>query len=132
MITITDLVSICDDRYAVNLGWFEALGSWVADEPDPRRQRWFAVANHRHAWHADLWAKRRPAVPHDAEHRLPSPVAVTATADRAEAYATFLDEELARIAAIRTASDAELDPATHRLINLLEADLADLRNRMPR
>jgi hypothetical protein len=130
-ITITDLVGICDECYAVDLGWFETIGGWVADESDPARQRWFAVAGHRLAWHAELWARRRPAIPHDTDHSLPPAAPVAVTGDRLAAAAAFLEESRAFVDGLRRRTDPVLDPATHRLADLVDADLADLQRRLP-
>jgi hypothetical protein len=127
VIGIVDLVDVCDRRYADDLGWFTLLGRWVTDEPDPARQRWFAVASHRHAWHAELWAQRRPAIPHDADHVLPDPAAVEPTGDRAAAYAAHLVAVRAELADLRAAIDPELDPSTLRTLTLVDADLAALQ-----
>lgn len=125
-VEITELVAVCGRLEATNVALFERLGAWVADESDPARQRWFAVAGHRHAWHAELWAERRPRIPHDA------PIGVGETSydsdDRAEWYArqvTRLQEELAQLEA---RIDPVLDPSTARVITLVGADLAALRS----
>ena len=131
VIAITDLVGVCDEHYARYLGWFALLGERVRDEPDPELQRLFATAAHRHAWHADLWASRRPAIPHDATHALPTPASHAIGADLVAAYVAFLDAERAQLARLRAVVDCDLDPSTVRVIDLVDADLADLRSRLP-
>ena len=41
---------------------FEVLGSWVASEPVPEAQMLFDVYSQQHAWHAELFAERLPAL----------------------------------------------------------------------
>ncbi|HVA03911.1 MAG TPA: hypothetical protein VMU64_09185 [Acidimicrobiales bacterium] len=68
---------------------FEILGSWVASEPVPEAQMVFDVFSQQHAWHAELFADRLPAldfVDADALMVAPSPevdrmLAVMAGAD---------------------------------------------------
>jgi hypothetical protein len=125
-IGIVDLVGVCDEQYAVNLGWFVVLGERVRDETDPQLQRWFATAAHRHAWHAELWASRRPAIPHDAIHELPAPAAIEVGDDLAVAYRDHLVLQRAWLGRLRDEIDPELDPSTLRVLTLVDADLADL------
>lgn len=131
MIAITDLVDVCDEQSAVYLGWFALLGQRVRDEPDPILQRLFATAAHRHAWHAELWANRRPAIPHDTIHELPPPASPSIEDDLATAYREHLVAERAKLARLRAGVDRDLDPSTVRVIDLVDADLADLQSRLP-
>jgi hypothetical protein len=41
---------------------FEVLGSWVTSEPVPEAQVLFDVYSQQHAWHAELFADRLPAL----------------------------------------------------------------------
>jgi hypothetical protein len=41
---------------------FEVLGSWVASEPVPEAQVLFDIFSQQHAWHAELFADRLPAL----------------------------------------------------------------------
>jgi hypothetical protein len=41
---------------------FEVLGVWVASEPVPEAQVLFDVYSQQHAWHAELFAERLPAL----------------------------------------------------------------------
>lgn len=129
MIPIDELVTLSERRCTLALGWFETLGGWVVDEPDPRRQRWFATACHRLAWHADLWSDRRPAIPHDVVHPRPRPASVDPTGDRAAALSAHLAAERNELAALAARVDPDLDPATLRVIALVDADLAELLER---
>lgn len=131
MITIDELGGICDVRCSLALGWFETVGRWVPDEPHPERQRWFSTVCHRLAWHAELWAERRPAIPHDAVRTRPRSIEVTASGDRLEALGAHLIAERGALAAISARVDADLDPATLRVISLVDADLVDLLGHRP-
>lgn len=131
VIAITDLVEVCDEQYALYLGWFALLGQRVRDEPDPNLQRLFATAAQRHAWHAELWANRRPAIPHDAIHELPPPVSPLIEDDLAAAYREHLVAERAELERLRAGVDRDLDPSTVRVIDLVDADLADLQSQAP-
>lgn len=130
MIGIVDLVALCDARAATDLGWFVVLGRHVATEPDPALQRTLAAAAHRHAWHAELWAQRRPAIPHDAVHPLPEPATVDAAGDLVGTYRSHLAAQRALLSELRGRTDRELDPATRRVVDLVDADLADLAARL--
>jgi hypothetical protein len=46
----------------VDLRLFEVVGGWVPDVPEPAVKRWLAGAARHHAWRADQWADRFPAV----------------------------------------------------------------------
>jgi hypothetical protein len=128
-VEITELVDVCERMSLLNRVLFEQLGSWVADESDPRRQQWFAVACHRHAWHADLWTERRPRIPVDGTR---GDVGLPSTGDdRAAWYRERLGEIQGELAAIETQIDATLDPSTSRVIHLVAADLATLAASAP-
>lgn len=131
MTTIAELVDVCDEAVAIDLGWFRVLGERVRDEPDPQLQRLFAAASHRHAWHAELWAERRPAIPHDAPRTLPDPIEPDVADDLLGSYRDHLSARRSFLARLRADADPELDPATHRLAELIDADLADLQRRLP-
>lgn len=130
MTTIAELVDLCDEQCATDLGWFVALGSRVRHEPDPRLQRLFATAAHRHAWHAELWAARRPTVPHDAVHGMPDPATPDVGDDLVASYREHLATRRSFLADLREAADPELDPATVRVVSLVDNDLADLERRL--
>jgi hypothetical protein len=122
--TISEIGEVCDRMAALNQALFEVLGGWVADESDPQVQQWFAVATHRHAWHAELWSCRRPTIPADA--RADSPELPPATGDRASWYRDRLAEVGREIAAVSARVDPTLDPSTARVVQLVTADLAAL------
>lgn len=131
MIPIDELVTICDARCSLALGWFETLGRWVVDEAPGQRQRWYATACHRLAWHAELWSGRRPAVPHDVVGPHPRPAEVRPTGDRVAALSAHLTSERDELSTIAARVDADLDPSTLRVVALVEADLIDLLRQRP-
>lgn len=131
MIAIVELVGLCDELAATDLGWFTVLGERVPSEPDPVRQRLFAEAAHRHAWHAELWTRRRPAIPHDAVHLAPEPKVPSVGDDLLAAYRDHLSERRSFLAQLLERAEPDLDPATVRTVTLVDADLADLQQRLP-
>lgn len=125
MITLLDVAALCARMRAVNLDLFERVGSWVTDTPPGAEQRRWATACHLHAWHADLWAQRAPAIrPFD----LATAVAAQRGAfgdptDRAGWYVDVLATVTAELAEAAARLDADLDPSTARTIALVQADL---------
>jgi hypothetical protein len=124
---IIELGDVCARMRAQSLDLFRELGTWVR-VADPEHQRWYATACHRHAWHADLWAQRSPTIPPvdlDAavtgalRTRLPD-------APDATAYRSLLAVLLADLDELTLRVDADLDPATHRVLTLVRRDLAEL------
>lgn len=128
---IIELGDICAALRARSLDLFEVTGEWAIDTADPPLQRRFAEASHLHAWHADLWAARSPAIPPvDADllvdaHREPAPL--VGAEDRADRHRTWLDVLLMRLDDLEGRIDPVLDPSTRRTIALTRADLVALR-----
>lgn len=60
--SIDDLADRVRRWIAVEALLFETLGRWARDTPEPAAKRVFATWCHRHAWHADLWHDRLPAI----------------------------------------------------------------------
>lgn len=127
MLSLLDVAALCARMRAAELDLFEQLGSWVTDTPPGAEQRRWAAACHRHAWHAQLWAERAPAIrPFDlavavAESRgsMQPP-----SGDRAGWYATTLAELSVELDTAAQRIDPELDPSTVRTITLVRTDLA--------
>lgn len=127
---IIELGDVCARMRALSLDLFRELGVWVR-VADPEHQRWYATACHRHAWHADLWARRSPAIPPvdldvavaDARQtRLPE-------APDAPAYRSLLTAVLADLDELARRVDPDIDPATQRVLTLVRRDLTELRDR---
>lgn len=127
---IIELGDVCARMRAQSLDLFRELGAWVR-VADPEHQRWYATACHRHAWHADLWAQRSPTIPPvdldaavaDARRtRLPD-------APDAPAYRSMLTTMLADLDEVTHRVDADIDPATDRVLTLVRRDLTELRDR---
>lgn len=127
---IVELGEFCARQRAHCLVLFELTGSWVASTPDPTQQRRFATATHRHAWHAELWAERCPAIPPVeldalvADHQAATPF-VGADA-RARAYDQLLADIAGELDEIERRLDPVLDPSTARTIDLVRRDLTEL------
>jgi len=129
---IIELGAICASMRARNIDLFEQIGGWVVDTADPTLQRLFAEASHRHAWHAELWAQRAPAIPPaelDTSIAAP-PFPVFAPIGSAEVYAEQLDRMLDDLRQLMSRIDVLLDPSTARTITLISADLTDLQRRL--
>jgi hypothetical protein len=67
--SIDDLADRVRRWIALEALLFETLGRWARDAPEPAAKRTFATWCHRHAWHADLWRDRLPAI--DGRQRAP-------------------------------------------------------------
>jgi hypothetical protein len=133
VIAIVDLVAVCVAQQRWSQRLFEQCGVWVATTRHPPLQQLMAVATHRHAWHAELWGERRPAIPCDSPLASPADAAATdsdSDAGRAAAYASELQAMLAALDQIRAGADRALDPATHRTLDLVTADLVELGRRV--
>jgi hypothetical protein len=110
---------------------FRTLGAWAPTTTDPAAQQLFAEAGHRHAWHADLWRQRIPAIP--VADIATSEVATLVdpdTGERAAAYADAVSLVEAMTRAIDGRIDPVLDPATRRVAELTLADLDALGRRV--
>lgn len=126
-IPIVELVGRCAAMAATHRRLFEVVGSWVADEPDPDRQRRYGLASHRHAWHAELWDQRSPTIPvdrppADTSHLTPP----DGSAARHDWYRRVVNDLIDETAALAAHVDPLLDPGTLRAAHLVLADLADL------
>jgi hypothetical protein len=123
-VPIAALIDVCESMAARHRALFELLGGWVTDDADGGVQRWWSSAAHRHAWHADLWQSRRPAIPVDAA--APDPAPGPPDDDRVAWYLERLTELRADTAAVAATIDPDLDPATARVTRLVATDLDDL------
>jgi hypothetical protein len=114
---------------------FETLGGWARRLSDPAVQRVFGTWCHRHAWHAELWRSRLPAI--DAAGGgdddvdawiapLRSAMNGVTTADEAIAVLchSVLPALKEAVAEHRDAIDALLDGPTARILDLVDADLS--------
>ncbi len=126
-IGITELVTICESHEHRNRRLFEQLGGWLTSDAPPLGSlgRLVTEACHRHAEHADLWARRRPAIPvvANVEH---------AATDVAEigGYRNELEALHADVVGLTARLDRDLDPSTHRVVELVERDLASIVARL--
>lgn len=129
--TLLDVAAACARQRAAGLDLFEQLGAWVLDSPPGPDQRRWATAGHRHAWHADLWARRAPAIrPFDLDTavaadrgRLGAPAT---PAERPTWYAATLGHLISEVEQLAAGVDPQLDPSTARTCDLVLADLRRL------
>ncbi len=132
-VPITALVDRCTAMTARHRRLFELLGAWAMDDPDAARQRWYATAAHRHAWHAELWDRRRPTIPVESSAGS-EPAEATPPDDvdeRRRWYTEVLAALIADTAALADGVDPELDPGTLRVTRLVAADLDELAATAP-
>jgi hypothetical protein len=61
-LSLVDLAQLVGGYRWVEFRMFEVLGSWVATESQAEARLMFDVQSRQHAWHAQLWADRLPAV----------------------------------------------------------------------
>jgi hypothetical protein len=134
---IVELHGISTELRDRNAQLFEELGGWVTVTSPGELQRLFADACHRHAWHAELWSRRTPAIPGPpvspvAAHGDETPAVERDDRAKATAYRSALTDLEAGMEGIRRRVDAALDPATTRTVQLVMTDVAELRNRLDR
>jgi hypothetical protein len=113
---------------------FETLGGWARRLSDPAAQRVFGTWCHRHAWHAELWRSRLPAI--DAAGGDDDVDAWIAPLRSAMNGVTTADEAIAvlchsvlpalkeAVAEHRDAIEPLLDGPTARILDLVGADLS--------
>jgi hypothetical protein len=134
---IVELHGVGNDMRDRNVELFERLGGWVTATAPGELQRLFADACHRHAWHAELWSRRTPAIPPPPVSPVPAPAGEPPAVepdDRAKAteYRAALADIEAGLDGIRRRVDTTLDPATARTVELVSGDVAELRDRLDR
>ena len=125
---IVELVDVCATMRESSIELFTVLGGWVATTRPGELQRLFAEACHRHAWHAELWERRLPAIP--GAHAGATPTTDRsqvdgddARRDRYRAELSTLEDELR---AVRARIDPALDPSTARTIDLVGRDVVEI------
>jgi hypothetical protein len=114
---------------------FETLGRWARQLAHPAVQRLVGTWCHRHAWHAELWRSRLPAI--DAASGddddvdawiapLRSAMNGVTTADEAIAVLghSVLPALSEAVAEHRGAIDPLLDGPTARILDIVAADLS--------
>lgn len=125
---IVELVDVCDVMQQHNEMLFRRLGELVTQGEAGAQCRILAEACHRHAWHAELWAARRPIIPVEPSIRTSIRVPDGLDVD----YRTELDELRSVIGELAGRFDRGLDPSTARVIDLVMADLDALGDRLGR
>lgn len=127
---IVELVSLCEDQRDRNERLFSVLGGWVRTTESPTHQQLFAEAGHRHAWHAQLWADRTPAIPVEGKSPPADTTIAGEAADRLSSYRAAVESIRDDVLSIASRIDRTLDPGTARVIDLVVADLGPLHDRM--
>ena len=128
---IVELGEVCARMRARSLDAFERCGRWVTSTPPGELQRLLAEACHRHAWHAELWAARAPAIPSIDLEALTAAARGVRDLPGVEVYRELLDELTSELDALTARVDPVLDPSTIRTIALVRTDLTALRDRLP-
>jgi hypothetical protein len=136
---IRDLARVAARAVAVEETLVEAFGRWIGTTTDPTVPPLLAAAARRHAWHAELWRDRFPAIPGaDIEEAVASERARLGALD--ETLAAFDDPTWAqarvalaalvadrlreRYAQARATIDPLLDAPTARVLDLVVNDPA--------
>ncbi len=117
---------------------FEILGRFATDEADPVVATMFGTHGHQHAWHAELWRDRIPAIPGVDVVAVPmAPGEATASAFDTVATTTGTAERLAAVYRLllprlmslyerwRAELDPRLDGPTVRVLTLALRDDTD-------
>lgn len=115
---IVELVGVSDRLASRFEALAEVLGRWATDDidlADDRRRR-YATMCHRHAWHAELWCARRPAIAVDAP-AVDVPFDAPYSSDD-EWYGVVVDELEREIRQVGGRADPDLDPSTHWAVRL--------------
>jgi hypothetical protein len=143
--TIDDVAARASRWIALEELLFETLGAWTRSVSEPPVKRVLATWCHRHAWHADLWRARLPAIPgrtdgpdHTAgvadwiaplQRVLADPnTAGTTAAKLAILAGPVLDAMHSALEEHHAIIDARLDGPTARVLDLVSADLTAERD----
>jgi hypothetical protein len=131
--TIGDLARRVRRWIAVEELLFETLGRWARTLPGPAERRTLATWCHRHAWHAELWRERMPAVDGTTDEDdvdawlAPLRKALAGVGSTADALAVLAGPVVqalkGALAEHRDAIDPLLDGPTARVLTLVGADL---------
>lgn len=135
--TIGDLARRVRRWIAIEELLFETLGRWARILREPAVKRTLATWCHRHAWHAELWRARMPAVEgleddDDVDAWLkPLRIALGGVDQTSDALTVLADPVLKALEAAHaehcSAINPSLDGPTARVLALIGADLAGER-----
>lgn len=125
---IVELVDFCASMEQRNHTVFESLGAWLrsSDPPQGELGRTITEACHRHAEHASLWNGRRPTIPIGA----PAESTGTEQISDSDAYREILETLQVDASSVAARVDAELDPSTRRVLEVVERDLGSIADRL--
>jgi hypothetical protein len=129
---IVELGDVCAAMRTRSLDLFAQLGAWVATASPGEQQRLFSEACHRHAWHAELWESRIPAIPTTRATSLPSAVPTCDDGDdvRRDRYRADLSSLEDDLRSLHARFDPALDPSTARTIDLVGRDVVEIAERL--
>lgn len=129
---IVELGDVCAQMNAENMALFHELGAWATSDGDAAQRRWFATACHRHAWHAELWGQRAPAIPGAPpipSAELDESTRVLGESPDANAYRRELESMSERLEVLDSRIVDDLDPSTRRVVSLVGRDIDELLDR---
>jgi hypothetical protein len=136
--TVHGLAELIGRQRALDLLLFELTGRWATDTDDPALAPFWAARSRDHAWHAELWADRFPALPGfdleaattAAERSLDDAVALRdarTSQDRLARYGAVVTRLIDEIHAVEQTLDPRLDAPTARILALVLHDLREVR-----
>jgi hypothetical protein len=130
---VIELSRVCAAMRERSLELFTQLGRWVPSASPGELQRLLAESCHRHAWHADLWEARAPAIAENQPVSTPSsrPEPVDGDDDtRRDRYRAELSELEHDLRLLHARIDPVLDPSTARTIDLVGRDVVEISGRL--
>jgi hypothetical protein len=133
-IGVLELSRVCAAMRERSLELFTQLGRWVPSASPGELQRLFAESCHRHAWHAELWEARAPAIGENQPVSTPSSGAEPVDRDdddtRRERYRAELSALEHDLRLLHARIDPVLDPSTARTIDLVGRDVVEIAGRL--
>jgi hypothetical protein len=131
---VLELSRVCAAMRERSLELFTQLGRWVPSASPGELQRLFAESCHRHAWHAELWEARAPAIGENQPVSTPSSGAEPVDRDdddtRRERYRAELSALEHDLRLLHARIDPVLDPSTARTIDLVGRDVVEIAGRL--
>ena len=132
---VLELSRVCASMRERSLELFTQLGRWVPSASPGELQRLFAESCHRHAWHAELWEARAPAIAEKQPVSTPSSGPEPLDGDdnddtRRERYRADLSALEHDLRLLHARIDPVLDPSTARTIDLVGRDVVEISGRL--
>ena len=130
---VLELSRVCASMRERSLELFTQLGRWVPSASPGELQRLFAESCHRHAWHAELWEARSPAIAENQPASTPSSRTEPVDGDddtRRDRYRADLSALEHDLRLLHARIDPVLDPSTARTIDLVGRDVVEISGRL--